>query len=194
MRAANDFHKALRAATSELHTELDSLSDLQVFKGREVTRDTYARALVRLYRPHQYLEKVVSRMLDSCGYQYQSRAAALEKDLSELRQPIPEQPALSLFDVQDSAVWGYLYLLEGSKLGSAHIARLLHRNSPVALPTLFFAEGWTDPSSMQPFWQQSAICLDSSAKTEQAIEAACKAFHFYISAIQDGCLSPELLN
>ena len=136
-------HQALRQATAQAHRALDHQPLIRRLTGRELTREQYAESLAAMHRPHSRLERLVheSRHCPESGLELLPRLALLEADLSQLSWPAPDcvnNPP----DSSDTyaAWWGRVYVLEGSRMGSAVLARCIHASLGDAVPCRFFSE------------------------------------------------------
>lgn len=205
----SEIKQQFRAATRQLHKELDSLNELSVLKGKNLNSDTYALAMQSLYYPHCFLEQVTCNALKTVdiSYPYTLRYTLLEEDLNgmgieaiKLEAKLKAEIEASLLKASQSSQYtlpqiiGYLYLLEGSKMGSAHISQLITRKTNKDLPVSFFSSPLATDFSLNQFWNFAASNLNEQNALQHAIETAQSAFRFYIESIRTKNLTPELLS
>ncbi len=193
-----DIQQQFRSATRELHRELDSLNELSVLKGRNLNSKTYALAMKSLYYPHCFLERKAKDALKTLeiSYPYTLRYPLLEEDLYGMGIEVEASRHAVSQSTQHSLpqLIGYLYLLEGSKMGSAHISQLITRKTKKDLPISFFSSPLATDFSLDQFWNFAASNLNEQKALKYAIETAQSAFHFYIESIRTKNLTPQLLS
>lgn len=185
-RAKPELHHQFRSETAAKHKELDSLEILKPLKGTGFDAKSYLRSLEGLYAGHYPLEKAIQHYLDQSGslttvqYQYRSRSEQLFQDIAALagKNPLKNHPGLTISSVEQCL--GLLYVLEGSKLGSRYIHRMLMKHQDLALPCQFFASCETEQQDWQQFWQLAQNLLSTDQQVQKAINAANAAFTFYI--------------
>lgn len=201
----SDIKQQFRAATRELHKELDSLNELSVLKGRNLNSDTYALAMQSLYYPHCFLEQMAFNAMKAVdiSYPYHVRYPLLEDDLNGMGIEgikLEAEIETALLVASQSSphtlpqIIGYLYLLEGSKMGSAHISQLITRKTNKDLPVSFFSSPLATDFSLDQFWNFAASNLNEQHALQYAIETAQSAFRFYIESIRTKNLTPQLLS
>jgi heme oxygenase len=183
----NNAHQQLRNATQALHKKLDSLEVLMPLKGKGLSKESLEKALVKLYPAHYYLEQKVMKAIEGgvISYQYEPRSAFLLSDI-RLFEPDYHLESVPVGDLDNSSltdVIGYLYLLEGSKLGSQHISKMIQRSDLVDSPPTFFSSCSAGYDSWHQFLQYIEITLTSQTSLEQTIDSAKAAFNIYINAI-----------
>lgn len=194
----SEIKQQFRSATSGLHRELDSLNELSVLKGRNLNAETYALAMQSLYYPHSFLEQKTYDALQTSDidYPYTLRYPLLEEDLYSMGIEVAASPLTYSQSTLHSLpqLIGYLYLLEGSKMGSAHIAKLISRKAEKDVPLSFFSSPLATDFSLDQFWKFSAAHLNEPKALEHAIESAQSAFRFYIESIRTQKLALQLLS
>jgi len=122
-------------------------------------------------------------------YPFRTRLTALEHDLLELNlAPLPLSAALPAEVVppasEDAALLGYLYVIEGSKLGARMLGRQIASTLPTA-PRRFFSAA-SDPSSWADFCAYAdARC--PPARQAEAVKAALTMFDFFRAHL-DACI------
>ena len=196
MQKVSDAQLGLRKATAKLHQQLDRLEVLQPLRGIKLNEASYRIALEQLLTPHAFLEKRVIMNLNrlDMGYSYQARAHLLRQDLKLLNSEISELSldfGVEMGDTLHHTI-GYLYLLEGSKLGSETIARRLSQSGFSSYPHQFFAD-LRAKDSWQTFLKLADSYLVTPTSCLEAEQAACKAFSFYIQTIEKRVLNVSLL-
>lgn len=178
-------HQTLREATAAAHHALDHHWLLQRLTGSDLTREHYAESLAAMYRPHARLEQLVheSRHHLETGLGLSPRLESLEADLFDLGWPNP--PILEARpDASDERAiwWGRVYVLEGSRLGSAVIARCIQSSLGDAVPRRFFAEATSAPD-YRTWLAMLERELEDPEALKQAAASAREAFAFYQSGL-----------
>lgn len=130
---------ALRTATRQAHHLLDHHALLAPLPRPDLTLSAYGDALAALHGIHQAGETAIAAGLARLGlsYPWQPRQTELDADLAALgRTPWPLRIATA--PCQDAAdLIGYLYVIEGSRLGGLVIGRQLATHLPQA-PCRFY--------------------------------------------------------
>ncbi|GAA0671222.1 heme oxygenase [Sphingomonas insulae] len=123
------FVQALRAATASDHDAVDAAF------GSFALDDAagYRRFLVAHGRALPTVEAMLDRAGDDDLPAWRPRSALLARDLAALGLAMPVPLALALTD--GPALWGALYVIEGSRLGG----QLLARSVPAALPSAYLS-------------------------------------------------------
>jgi heme oxygenase (biliverdin-producing, ferredoxin) len=131
--------QSLRAATQEIHRRVESAPLSQTMAAGGVSRQDYVALLVQLVRIHCELESHLRRhpSLQVVYQPWMERLPALLRDLEVLdpeacAPPLPAVTSLigKIADwsaTNPAAMLGCLYIFEGSRLGSMHLARPLAR-------------------------------------------------------------------
>lgn len=114
----------LKRETRLEHHRVDQHPVLKPLLKRELAIEEYATALSALYAPVASLETALSSGLGAHGVNYPltQREALLKADILQLGrqvQPVSHLPPLATIE----SLVGTLYVLEGSRLGGAMIAR-----------------------------------------------------------------------
>lgn len=170
-----------RAATRQAHHALDHHPLLAPLVRPGLSLTEYAQALAALYAPQAALESMLAGFAPA--EDFPPRLPRLEADLAALGlapEPLRAPPPRA---EDASARLGCLYVLEGSNLGAAFIAKALAKHLPDA-PRHFFAGG-ADPLRWERFWRFAHACRPEA---ERMIAAACATFAFYRSHL-DACLA-----
>ncbi len=176
-------HQALRAATAASHTRLDAL-----FGGFDLgVRDEYCRFLLA----HAAAALSLEAALDAGGmhallpdWPQRQRASALRADLDALGVTSP--PALPASPLHgDGALWGAAYVLEGSRLGGAVLARRL----AAGLPRRYLAASAL-PAAWPQFLKQMDAALQTPSQLAAAVAAALSAFERFEHAGQQQLQEP----
>lgn len=169
---------ALKAATDDLHCELDEkLSDLDLGK----TTD-YRRFLGFHARTIPSMEEALARSdLDEIVEEWSDhrRSRAIAADLEALGESMPRPtppPVISSI----AELLGAAYVLEGSRLGG----RLLRRRVGKGLPASFLSD--KDSLGSWPSLLAAIECsLASDALLTEAKSAARRTFVWYLQAAQE---------
>lgn len=181
MQQRRQVHKKLRRATAAAHHQLDHHPLLQRLLGRDLKLDQYAGSLAALYRPHAQLERHVheSRHHAESGFELSARVERLEADLLEMGWSLPPVPQIPPDPSEERASWwGRVYVLEGSRQGSAVIARCIQSSLCDTVPCRFFGEATIsdDHDTLLAILERE---LESHAALEQAVASARAAFAAY---------------
>jgi len=173
----------LREATRAAHRQLDHHPLLAALMDPALTLEGYGRALAALHGAHGAVESVLAEFAPAALFPRRlpdlaSDLAALGVDPMPLTVAVP-QPG------DDAGRLGMLYVIEGSNLGGAVIARRLATSLPAGAARAFFngAEG-----SLR--WQRFRAFARSRiqpAGFESAATAAGATFAFY-RCHRDSCL------
>lgn len=170
-------HQHLRAATAEDHARLDgrfACFDLGEADQYRSFLTAHARAL-----------PAVERALDAAGFAERladwperRRGDALAADLTALAAPLPEAfPAPSM--VTPAAQWGAAYVVEGSRLGGAVLARQVGEGLPKAYLGTPPAPG---------VWRRFLAAMDAALTTDsdraEAAAAARATFRLFEAAVE----------
>jgi heme oxygenase (biliverdin-IX-beta and delta-forming) len=162
-----DLLDRLRTETRAAHRAIDHHPLLAPLVREGLTKQIYGDALVAMYGALQALEAWVAPITTSeAGWmRYQPRLSLLAADLAELgRTPIPMRTERVPVTAKP-ALFGLLYVLEGSRLGGVVIARQLAMNLPSGLPRHFFSDHHSAES-----WQ--SFCAAMSAQPFSEVELA----------------------
>ncbi|WP_064705974.1 biliverdin-producing heme oxygenase [Rhizobium bangladeshense] len=118
----------LRAQTADCHAEVDKLFGIFDLSSKEQYR-TFLRAHARVIpAAENALEEAgIVRLLPD--WPERRRAQLLFADIGELGDRLPERLAPPALD-GDAALWGAVYVLEGSKLGGALLAKSVPNRLP----------------------------------------------------------------
>lgn len=173
-----DFHGMIRASTRADHEQVDALFgtfDLASAPSYGAMLLAHARALL----------PIEAWMAGGGVPLWEARGAALCEDLSALGLAPPSADALH-WPSDEPAHWGTAYVLEGSRLGGAFIARQLPEGLPRAYLTkahgpghwkAFLAELDERASLRSPGWREDAI-----AAAQRAFETFAEAARFEASS------------
>lgn len=163
---------ALRHATRAAHRALDHHPLLAPLVQPDLRLCDYVQALCALVAPLSALENIVSAL----AAPFPPRKEALLADIAALgASPLRLQASLPSFPTDDHR-WGVLYVLEGSRLGSAVIASRLAVSLPTA-PRRFFSN-----ADGARHWPRFLTLL--RREEDNLVESACvagalAAFDFY---------------
>ncbi|MBF0471931.1 MAG: biliverdin-producing heme oxygenase [Gammaproteobacteria bacterium] len=147
----------LREQTRESHQRVDHHPLLAPLVRPELTTEAYGRALQALHGIQQGMESGLSRFLEetpSLGdYPLSLRLHHLERDLQQMDlQPLPLQRPFP--KITSVAEWlATLYVVEGSAMGGAFIAKLLQERRGSELPRHFYSNKREEVTlRWQHFW------------------------------------------
>lgn len=139
--------------------------------------DAYGAFLTAHARVLPPIEAVLN---DYALFPFSSRTGALRDDLAALGKPFPE-PAAVAPPANAAAAWGMLYVVEGSRLGGAMLARTVGQGLPH-----FYLDARHAPGG----WRRFCDALDAAAEGDiwlgQATEAARATFGLYAQAAAHG--------
>lgn len=178
-------HETLRRTTAAAHHALDHHRLLQRLTSLELTREQYAESLAAMYRSHGQLERLVheSRHHVESGLELSPRLALLAADLVELGWPV--SPVLQTRPAPSdgrAAWWGRVYVLEGSRQGSAFIARCIQSSLCDTVPCRFFGEARI-LDNFSALLLALARELDDPEALKQAVASARAGFAAYKSEL-----------
>lgn len=165
----------LRAATRGAHDRVDALfSDYDLSEPADYGHFLTAQAAAFL---------PVERALDAAGaadlfpdWTQRRRASLLSADLDELGIPLPAPVALPPY-ATPGAIAGAAYVLEGSRLGGAMLARSVgHR-----LPRRFLSSP-TPPGHWRQFLARLEQVLETDVDRDHAFLSARQVFDLFASA------------
>lgn len=179
----------LRRETRLEHHRVDQHPVLKPLLKRELAIEEYATALSALYAPVASLETALSSGLGAHGVNYPltQREALLKADILQLGrqvQPVSRLPPLATIE----AIVGTLYVLEGSRLGGAMIARhvrqvLEDQVLEDQVPLRFFAAAPLQTQEWAAFWVFAEnLCPPPSWPAVR--ESAQQAFAHFIQGLE----------
>lgn len=148
-------HARLRAATRETHERLHRHPGLCAAASGRIDAEAYVRLLTRLYGFHRAFEARLDLYGRGVFAGEPVRSSLLASDLAALGVSAALQAAAPLCDTlapieSDAQALGAIYVVEGSALGGAQIARALSEASSVSVACRFFsndgapARGWKE--------------------------------------------------
>ncbi|WP_174274061.1 biliverdin-producing heme oxygenase [Sphingomonas bacterium] len=172
MAGPSSAHVALRAATARRHEEVDSRFggfDLSDRAGYAAFLTAHARAL-----------PAVERALEGASGlpALRPRTDLLRQDLAALGEALPQPLGLPL-PADQAEAFGYAYVIEGSRLGGAMLARSV----PESLPRAYLSA-----AHLAGEWRAFSTALDSAAQAgggawlDRATAAADRVFALYAHA------------
>jgi heme oxygenase len=171
---------ALREGTTHLHGNLDRL----VSERPLASRDGYVRFLSMHARVIPAIERWLLKAPEFSGlplFQERMRSEVLAEDLKALGHALPSPVPMSFLNAK-SSVAGICYVVEGSRLGAAHLCTLLDR-AGADFPTAFLRHGHG-----RGFWRSFLAWLaeqdHSSAATERATLSARQLFGAYLGVLE----------
>ena len=168
-------HLALRAATADKHEQVDA-----IFAGHDLAdRASYTAFLLAHARVLPPVERLLAdrpRFLD-----FPPRTPAIAADLAALGRQLPSPEPVPA-PRSDAAAWGMLYVIEGSRLGGAFLARSVPDGLPKAYLSAAHARGG---------WRALLAALDAElaaageSGVAEAVDAARATFDLYAAAAHD---------
>lgn len=165
-------HTQLKQATAAAHDRVDA-----AFAAFDLSRpDQYGAFLQRHAAAFIPAENALTRAgADAMigGWIDHLRARALLSDLSELGLGMPDPVAAPAY-VDDSALWGGAYVLEGSRLGGA----VLRRSVAPGLPRAFL-DSVQPPGRWRAFIAELNRRLSDPDKIEIATKSALETFSLF---------------
>jgi heme oxygenase (biliverdin-IX-beta and delta-forming) len=178
-------HETLRRTTAAAHRALDHHRLLQRLTSLELTREQYAESLAAMYRSHGRLEWLVheSHHHAESGLELSPRLALLAADLVEMGWLVsPVFQTRTAPSDGRAAWWGRVYVLEGSRQGSAAIARCIQSSLCDTVPCRFFGEAniLDNFSALLP---TLACELEDPESLKQAVASARAEFAAYKSEL-----------
>lgn len=178
----------LKIATQDTHAALDA----QIMASQPfASRQNYARFLRTQYCFHRDLDAIfASPSLASVvpDLSQRNRMQGVAADLSDLRIPTPELDSGRELpvDIELSTGLGWLYVVEGSKLGAAILFKAA---AALGLDELFGARHLAGhPEGRARHWREFTTALDSvslSASQEQEVIAGARAAFERVRAYAD---------
>lgn len=174
-------HATMRSATASAHRALDHHPLMQRLVESDLTREQYAESLAAMYRPHARLEQLVhdSSHHSGAGLELSARRKLLEADLLDLGWPAAPALPNPLEPVAGRAAWwGRVYVLEGSRLGGAVIARRIRSSLGDSVPIRFFGQAIA-PDGFAALLVMLERALQGQDDLEQAVAGAQAAFGAY---------------
>lgn len=178
----------LRKATNASHRRLDSHPALARLMSQELTFEHYRKSLTVMWPAHVDLESRVIAYWQGRGSDYLPlpRAHILEVELKQLGVDCGElllsndecERLVLKLDTVSKAV-GATYVLEGSRLGGAFLARKLEKSLPIHEHGFFksdAAKHWT-------LFRNTCFKLGDSLNIDEAVWAASQSFERYYSII-----------
>jgi heme oxygenase (biliverdin-IX-beta and delta-forming) len=187
----------LRSATQNAHRNLDQHALLAPLLSPHLTLEAYAASLYALHGVQSVSEATITSALVELNldYAFQTRLAALEHDLQELHLAPPPLPALAagtLPPVSEIAdLLGYMYVIEGSKLGARMLGRQIASTLPSA-PRHYFGD-ISNPANWANFCAYAEAQCPPTQQT-QAVKAAITMFDFYRTHLDTCVLDNRVFN
>lgn len=174
---------ALREATRQAHHVIDHHPVLAALLQPRLTIDAYARALSALHGPLQVLEEMAVALAGTLDWEFvhPRRVRFLDADLIMLERA-PSPCASSLSSPQNlAALLGYLYVLEGARLGGRFLAAHLVGRMPLVCLSFFRSAEQVS----ETHWPQFLQAAQSRLSTREEFEACCAAAQAAFSFIAD---------
>ena len=174
----------LRRETRGDHSRVDQHPVLKPLLKRDLTLSEYATALSALYAPIASLEEMLSRglMAHGANYPLTQRAGLLKADIDQLGRQVKTPHGASLPESM-ACIVGMLYVLEGSRLGGAMIARQVESVMENQVPLRFFTTYPLQEAQWADFWR-FAECHCPPATWPAVLAGAQQAFMLFMQALE----------
>lgn len=184
---------ALLPVSGPFHKQLDDSTLLINLSRSSLTLNTYRRCLGVLLSVHRPVEAEISRFIDANGisldWAKRKKAHLLQQDVDYFGDAnlIGGGKPVCVPAIADlPTLCGFLYVVEGSMLGGAHIARNLVRTlqiGPGNGGAFFHAYDGREREHWAALWAFFAACLDV-ADVPRVVVAASGAFQLFLQAVQ----------
>ena len=179
----------LREATRDAHRDAEEAFDLD---SRTASRREYAGLLLALHAFHSCAEQRLRAVdgWDALGppvdLAARERASLLEQDLAHLGVPVsPPAFPVTLPSLESlPAALGCLYVLEGSRLGGALVARRAVSALGADLPVTFFSSGGRPTGADWRSFQRSLDGFGATAGDGGAGAAVATARHTFSAFVE----------
>lgn len=174
----------LKRETRADHRRLDQHPVLKSLLKRDLTLPEYATALSALYVPIASLEEMLSSGLIAHGADYSltRRADLLKVDIDQLGRQVKTPHGVSIPQSMASII-GMLYVLEGSRLGGAMIARKVKSVMENEVPLRFFSAYPLHAAQWENFWL-FAECHCPPATWPAVLAGAQQAFLLFMQELE----------
>lgn len=180
----------LKRETRADHHRVDQHPLLKPLLKRDVKLEEYTAALSALYAPIAGLEMALTRSLPAYNVNYAlvKREALLRADIEHLGGQT-EQACRIPSSASVAEVIGMLYVLEGSRLGGAMIARHIHSVLGDQAPLRFFTAQPLQAGQWAAFWRCAEhYCPPTSWPAVRAsAQQAFKCFIQEVESAEVGC-------
>lgn len=191
MRGAS-VREELRAATRETHQRLHGHSGLSAAARGAIDLDDYGQLLMRLYGFHWAFEETHASAMQMFGFVANSRAELIARDLAALgtmRFDVSRLPRCTALrePSSEACALGALYVVEGSALGGALIAKAL---APVVGEARRFFLGCESRRDVWPSLVARLEALPPGAQRLSAIDAAIETFEVFEEWMRDWRAAP----
>lgn len=175
-------HAQLRLATTACHHVLESHPLLSCLLGNQPSRRQYGNTLAALHGIYAQAEAVVLQYLQNnphlFDYASHRKLWALEADLAALgRLPVPMNMNFPTLETS-GALFGTLYVLEGSTLGGQFIARKLLQHVSPAFPLQFYT---LYGDKTQQRWREFLQCANERCPVKEYDAAAAAAVELFMA-------------
>ncbi|HDZ45383.1 hypothetical protein LCGC14_0379760 [marine sediment metagenome] len=174
----------LKRETRADHHRVDQHPLLKPLLKRDVSLEEYATALSALYAPIASLEMALNSSLpaNNVDYVLVERAALLKADIEQLGGQA--EPAYRIPPSANVAeVVGKLYVLEGSRLGGAMIARHIHSVLGSQAPLRFFTAQPLQAEQWAAFWRCAEHYCPPPSWPALRVSAQ-QAFEYFIQGVE----------
>ena len=185
-------HQFLKDATKHHHDELEQLMFVNEIMDGSLTLDHYRQILITNYIIHKAFEdelfdSLSPEVANQLDINNRHKLAALQQDLDELTISVADDeiPKSLVFDKNDAAILGAMYVMEGATLGGSVIVRKLQINLQLNHLGLNFNYYNAYGDQLIPRWKTFCEVLNEQPESayQQALASAQQMFN-YIADIQ----------
>ncbi|RBP16457.1 heme oxygenase [Roseiarcus fermentans] len=174
----SEAHAWLKQSTSAAHQKVDAAFSRFALDDARSYRSFLIAQATALFPIEAWLGERAGAVL--ADWPERARAAALEADLARLEASAPAGAAFAASD-DPAAIAGVLYVLEGSRIGGAILAKRV----PDRLPKAYLASGCDAQSWRQVVSRLDDVIRDQGTRTASA-EAALAVFARFEQAARSG--------
>lgn len=158
--------QSLRAATSEIHTSIETEADVE-----RRLRDLAERPamVARFHGLHSAVEEAIApwrAQFEADGYDPDRRSPLITKGLEALGAEAPAGETVAALRTYGEAI-GWVYVAEGSMLGGRVMRRSMVRDD-IPLTGLEFLDPWGDETGSR--WRAFMIAMDSASASGRAVQ------------------------
>jgi heme oxygenase len=132
---AASFQRSIKEETAGMHARLESLSLLTAIVSAGVTVRQYYCYLLLMKQVSEVYEREILQLLPGLisGPAPAESSGQIQSDLNHMNYTIPGEPAIPAFEIPSDKLsvpfaLGFMYVMEGSKLGGRVIYKNIHRS------------------------------------------------------------------
>jgi len=185
----------LKQATQQLHDDLETVSYADAILSSKLTLSEYEDLMCKNIAIYNYLEPVLNEKLANSTNEYfhsfqSHRQVDLQKDLNSLNfncKPHLAIPNLLLNDFTDDKLLGYLYVLEGARLGGKVVLKALRKNIQLSHLTSFHF--YEQPNiNVRARWMAFIEIANqhlTNPQLKNTIQGAQEMFQFFITVFEN---------